>query len=183
MLDSILLNAGREAGSIIKEPDDKESLKALMNVLIQNHLSQGVYGNELLVSLVKSILILVARNVQMLPPEEKQQHADLKTLSLLQYIQSNICSPDRLRAEVISKEFAISRNYLGSYFKKQVGMNLQQYILNYKLKLIEERLLHSGLRISEIASEFGFSDKSHLNHIFKKYKGVTPSDFRHAITV
>jgi transcriptional regulator GlxA family with amidase domain len=27
------------------------------------------------------------------------------------------------------------------------------------------------MRITEIADEFGFTDKSHLNRIFKKYRG------------
>ena len=38
----------------------------------------------------------------------------------------------------------------------------------YKLKLVENRLLHSEMRINEIAAELGFTDESHLNKLFKK---------------
>ncbi|MEO5889419.1 MAG: helix-turn-helix domain-containing protein [Ferruginibacter sp.] len=55
---------------------------------------------------------------------------------------------------------------------------MQQYISNYKLRLIETSLLHSDMRINEIAYELNFTDESHLNRIFKKYKGVSPSEFR-----
>ena len=34
------------------------------------------------------------------------------------------------------------------------------------------------MRINEIATELGFTDESHLNKLFKKYKGIIPSEFR-----
>ena len=52
---------------------------------------------------------------------------------------------------------------------------MQQYIIKYKLKLVENRLLHSEMRINEIAAELGFTDESHLNKLFKNiFKGVIP---------
>ncbi len=55
---------------------------------------------------------------------------------------------------------------------------MQQYILNYKLKLVENRLLHSEMRISEIVAEVGFTDESHLNKLFKKYRRLQPHKFQ-----
>ena len=49
---------------------------------------------------------------------------------------------------------------------------MQQYILNYKMKMVESRLLHTDMRINEIVEELGFTDESHLNRLFHKYKGV-----------
>lgn len=46
------------------------------------------------------------------------------------------------------------------------------------MKLVENRLLHSEMRIYEIVTELGFTDESHLNKLFKKYRGCTPSSFR-----
>lgn len=55
---------------------------------------------------------------------------------------------------------------------------MQQYIFNYKMKMVGSRLLHSEMRINEIVEELGFTDESHLNKLFKKYKGCNPTDFR-----
>lgn len=55
---------------------------------------------------------------------------------------------------------------------------MQQYILNYKMKLVENRLLHSEMKIGEIVEELGFTDESHLNKLSKKYEGDSPSSFR-----
>jgi AraC-like DNA-binding protein len=48
------------------------------------------------------------------------------------------------------------------------------------MRLVETRLLHSDMRINEIAYEFNFTDESHLNRLFKKYKGINPTEFRKA---
>ncbi|RHJ74332.1 AraC family transcriptional regulator, partial [Parabacteroides sp. AM08-6] len=37
---------------------------------------------------------------------------------------------------------------------------------------------HSQMRICEIVEELGFTDESHLNKFFKKYRGCSPSNFR-----
>ncbi|MFD1605437.1 AraC family transcriptional regulator [Flavobacterium artemisiae] len=177
-LEMILKNVGHEPGNIIKNKNDAKSIKSLMDILIQEQLNHDFYEKELSIQLVNSILIIIARNVYQVYPEQISETTDQKTIHILQYIQSNIYVPEKLRIECIGQEFGISSTYLGSYFKKHAAISLQQYILNYKLKLIEDRLLHSDMRISEIADAFGFTDKSHLNHIFKKYKGITPSEFR-----
>lgn len=101
-----------------------------------------------------------------------------KSLDILQYVQANIYFPEKLKGPAISKKFGISEIYLGRYFRKETNETLQEYITGYKLKLIENRLSQSDMRITEIADEFGFTDKSHLNRFFKKLKGATPSVYR-----
>jgi AraC-like DNA-binding protein len=67
---------------------------------------------------------------------------------------------------------------VSDYFKRQTGDNLQNYINAYRIELIEARLLRTSYRLKEIAIEFGLSDVSHLNKLFKKYKGINPTEFR-----
>lgn len=47
--------------------------------------------------------------------------------------------------------------------------------------MVESRLLHSEMRISEIVEELGFTDESHLNRLFKKYKDCNPTDLGRSI--
>jgi AraC-like DNA-binding protein len=46
------------------------------------------------------------------------------------------------------------------------------------LKLVENYLRHSSIRLSEIAYELQFSDESHLSKLFKKHRGQTPGEYR-----
>jgi AraC-like DNA-binding protein len=177
-LELILQNARHEPGCILKNDNDKTSITQLMEILIGEHLHHDIYHHELISQLVNTVLIITARNMTRTFPRKIDETSEKKAIDILQYIQANIYFPEKLRAEQISKNFGIAETYLGSYFKKHANESLQQYILNYKLKLIENRLLQTSMRITEIADEFGFTDKSHLNRIFKKYKGTNPTEFK-----
>ena len=121
---------------------------------------------------------MVARNIAKYLPQEVNEATDEKALDILQYIQQHIYAPEKLRTEAISREFGVSASYLGRYFKKHANETMQQYINNYKLKLIESRLLHSDLRINEIVAELGFTDESHLSRQFRKHNGLSPVEYR-----
>ncbi|WP_373015295.1 AraC family transcriptional regulator [Mucilaginibacter sp.] len=177
-LELILQNARHEPGCILKSEADKRSVTHLMGMLIGEHLHHDLYHKELIAQLVNTLLVVIARNISQAFPEKIDETSEEKAVAILQYVQANIYYPDKLRAQQISRHFGIAETYLGSYFKKHANETLQQYILNYKLKLIENRLMQSNMRITEIADEFGFTDKSHLNRIFKKYRGMNPTEFK-----
>lgn len=182
-LEMILQNARHEPGCILKSEADRKAVSNLMEIIIQEHLGRDIYNKELIRQLISTLLVIIARNINQSFPDKIVETSDKKAIDILQYIQSNIYYPEKLKAASISSHFGIAESYLSSYFKKHANESLQQYIQNYKLKLIENRLLHSNMRITEIADELGFTDKSHLNKIFKKYRGVNPTDFkkRHSI--
>ncbi|MBS1664084.1 MAG: helix-turn-helix domain-containing protein [Bacteroidetes bacterium] len=177
-LELILESARHEPGSILRSDEDRKAVGHLMELLIREHLSHDLYHRELIGQLVNTLLVILARNIAQVYPSVIDEKSEERAVDLLQYIQSNIYYPEKLRAEAISAHFGISKTYLGRYFKKHAGETLQDYVLKYKLKLVENRLLHSHMRVSEIADEFGFTDKSHLNRIFKKYRGMSPTEYR-----
>lgn len=177
-MEMILKNASHEPGCIIKLPSDKPAVKGLMEALIREYKQRGLYHEELIAQYINTLLVVIARNIMLSLPEKISEQSDHKAVSILQYVQANIYDPEKLKGEHISKQFGISETYLGRYFRKQTNETLQQYIMSYKLKLIENRLLHTQMRLTEIADEFGFTDKSHFNRIFKKYKGINPSEYR-----
>ncbi|WP_295794942.1 AraC family transcriptional regulator [Mucilaginibacter sp.] len=179
-LELILQNSRNEPECILKSEADKHYVNVLMEMIIAEHLGSGLFHKELIRQLVNTLLVVIARNISKDFPEKIAEASEDKTLDILQYIQSNIYYPERLRADAIGTSLHISPHYLGRYFKKQTNETLQEYILSYKMKLIENRLLHSNMRMKEIADEFGFTDKSHMTRAFKKYRGINPSEFKKA---
>ncbi|MES2425317.1 MAG: AraC family transcriptional regulator [Bacteroidota bacterium] len=177
-LELILSNARHEPGCIIKNETDRQSVISLMGILMGEHLQHDLYHKELIGQLVNTLLVIIARNINQVFPLSIDETSEEKTIDILNYIQANVYYPEKLRIEAISSHFGIAESYLGTYFKKHTNETLQQYILNYRLKLIENRLRHTNMRVKEIADEFGFTDKSHLNRIFKKYRGMNPTEFK-----
>jgi AraC-like DNA-binding protein len=179
-LEFIFYNLNHSPGCILKDMNDKVLVKALIEGIIKEYINKEPYHQEIVHQIVNTLIALVARNIYINLPERKQYdaHNDDAILKIIHYIQANIYKPELLKAEKLAGNFKISINYLSEYFKKHTGETLQQYITNYKLKLVETRLLHSDMRINEIAFELNFTDESHLNRIFKKYKGLNPTQFR-----
>ena len=177
-LEFILNNANHQPGCILRNKSDKGLVKPLIEAIIREHINRDLYDAELIRQIVNTLIIIVARNIAKLLPDTINTSTETKALDILQYIQNYIYESDKIKSEVIAKHFDISESYLGRYFKKHTNETMQQYIINYKLKLIESRLLHSNMRIGEIALELGFSDESHMNKIFKKQHNVSPSEYR-----
>jgi AraC-like DNA-binding protein len=177
-MEYILQNASHRPGCILKNKADKPLIASLIESIIRENTNQQLYYSKIIEQMVNTVITIVARNIALKLPKNIKENTGEAVLDLLHYIQQNIFEPKNLKAEKLSKHFKISLPYLGRYFKKQTGETMQQYIGNYKLRLIETRLLHSDMRINEIAYELNFTDESHLNRTFKKYKGMSPSAFR-----
>ena len=166
-------------GCILHNANDKPLIGGLMDALIRELVNQHDFYREVIQQLVNTVLTIVARNIWRInagkaPP--RNDHA----AEMIRYIHEQIYSPDQLKAEKMAAHFNISPGYIHEYFRKHLGESLQQYIAGYKMKLVENRLLYSKMRVSEIVQELGFTDESHLNRFFKKHTGLSPTAFRKA---
>lgn len=176
-LEYIFQNSNHQQGCIIRNINDKPLVRAVTEAIIQEYVNQQTLHKELIQQLINTLITVVARNISLhIADKTKVSHS--VSLDIIHYIHLNIYNPEKLKAENIAAYFNISLNYISEYFKKHTSENLQQYIINYKLSLVEIRLKHSDMRLNEIAYELGFTDESHLTKTFKKYKGVTPAAYR-----
>ncbi|MCZ4245861.1 AraC family transcriptional regulator [Pedobacter punctiformis] len=182
-LEFILHNANHKPGCILKNQSDKALVEPMVDAILREYTNRDLYNKELVQQLVNTLIIIVARNIARYLPEQVNMGNEEKAMDILQYIQSNIYYPEKLKAEKISNHFNISGAYFGRYFKKHANETLQRYITNYKTRLIEHRLQFSDKRLNEIAGEFGFTDESHFNKFFKKQKGNSPKAYRKMVRV
>ncbi len=65
-----------------------------------------------------------------------------------------------------------------SLFKRYLGVPLVAYLAEVKMNIAHDYLLHSDLSIGEIAEKLGYESNSHFNHVFHKFYGVSPSQYR-----
>lgn len=168
-------------GCIINNEGDNHMIKYIMQSLLLEKEGMRIYEREVTHLLVHSVLVIVSRNLLQKTTLEIREKTEDKAADIIQYVHENIYHPEKLTASNISKVFGISVTYVGRYFKNQTGKAFTEYIAQYRMKLIENRLKYSDMRINEIADEFGFTDKSHLNRFFKKLNGMSPSLFRQNI--
>lgn len=164
-------------GCILKTVTDKPFFRAVIEALIREKESNSPQKEYIIKQLINTIISYAARNLTL----QEKEVFDGKIsgiMPIVNYIHQHIFEPEKLKVARLAKSFHLSPKYIGEYFKKHTGESLQQYIMLYRLKLIESRLILTDMRISEIALEFGFTDQSHLNRTFKKYKEISPSFYR-----
>ncbi|CCH53568.1 HTH-type transcriptional activator rhaR AltName: Full=L-rhamnose operon transcriptional activator rhaR [Fibrisoma limi BUZ 3] len=171
-------------GDSRKRRTEQQSLLALVDVIWAEQQSPGpLFSNPVVESLMRAILTLLDRELAQysLEPTLPKTTASGVIQRIAAYICRHITEPDELRMEKLADVFNYSPSHLGALFKQHMGESIQQYIIRYKLRLVETRLSVSTMTISQIADEFGFSDVCHLNKLFKRYYHHTPTSYRRGL--
>lgn len=65
------------------------------------------------------------------------------------------------------------------FFKSSTGLTIFEYLNKIKIEYSCQLLLNTDLNILDISYDCGFNNLSHFNKQFKKFIGVTPTQFRH----
>lgn len=68
--------------------------------------------------------------------------------------------------------------YLSRLFKKELGETFLENLTKYRLQKACELLSNSDYKIYEISSMVGIFDAGYFSQVFKKYYGLTPSEYR-----
>ncbi|MGO4294353.1 helix-turn-helix domain-containing protein [Chitinophaga sp. RAB17] len=177
-IECLLHYATHLSGCILRCQCDAVLVKAIVESLRSGIDHKDIYDEDLTRHFVNALIVIAARNISKIRPANLRENVDKRILDIIDYIQFHIFEPQKLKASAIAEVFGLSDTYLGSYFKNQCGETIQEFISNYKLRLIEHRLKFSDRRINEIASEFGFADESHLNKFFKKRRNISLTAYR-----
>lgn len=67
---------------------------------------------------------------------------------------------------------------LNEHCKRATGVTAGHLLRQRVLTEAKRQLLFTGLSASEIAYELGFADPTHFSRFFRRYAGLSPSDFR-----
>lgn len=84
-----------------------------------------------------------------------------------------------LRLQDLADKYHLNYNYLSQLFKKETGQTFTNYLVELRIEKAIE-LFSKDLLFYEIAKRVGYSDYYHFCKIFKKHKGMNPSEFKKA---
>ncbi len=80
--------------------------------------------------------------------------------------------------EDMAKRFFVSKEYLSSAFKKEVGVNFTEYQTSVRMEKAKEMILEYGIPIQKVSEMVGYTDLAHFYKTFKRYFGSTPAKMR-----
>lgn len=80
----------------------------------------------------------------------------------------------------LSRKLNISSGYFSRLFKEEIGIPFKNYLIGIRMDRAKELLLKSGMAVSEAALEVGYSDPNYFSEAFRRYEGMSPSEYREA---
>ncbi len=91
------------------------------------------------------------------------------------YMRNNL---GNFTAEDVAKNCFVTTAYLTSVCKQVVGLSLKQCITVYCLSYAKNLLRMTNVPISSIAKGYGCNEARYFSKVFKKYFGVSPTEYR-----
>ncbi len=98
------------------------------------------------------------------------------TASIVSYVQQHYASD--LYLEQIAQGLGLSVKYISKVFKEKTGRNLSDYINEVRISHVKDMLENTNMSIANISESAGIYSQSTLIRLFRKYEGVTPSEYR-----
>lgn len=92
------------------------------------------------------------------------------------YIQKHLA--DDISLVSLSEYVHLSPSYFSSLFKQICGEKLTDYINKMRIEKAKNLLLTGIYKGSEVSNLTGFNEVRYFYKVFRKYTGLSPSDFR-----
>ena len=87
------------------------------------------------------------------------------------------CSQQRISIESIAGDLFISPSYLSRRFKQVMGRTFLDVLNLHRVQQALRMIREGATSVASISEKTGFSDYKHFCNVFKRYTGMTPSEF------
>lgn len=111
--------------------------------------------------------------------ETEQEYLSKAVKDIIAYIGEHYA--EDITLDGIAQYVELSRTYVSGLFKKELGVNLTNYITNYRIEKAKELLRDTNLKSYEVAEKVGFLDESYFSRSFKKVTGESPNSYKKTI--
>jgi len=163
---------------VLPAAKDNDELFTLIRRLARDHMlmRRRSYFDECLafMQLISGISALVRRSAapDSAPPSHKRYCQKAK-----EYISQHI--DRRISLEEIAAYVGINKNYLTNVFASSEHVPISEYINRIKLNHILELIMKYNYSIKQAGETVGLYDVNYISRLFKKYHGITISEYRY----
>ncbi len=95
----------------------------------------------------------------------------------MDYISAHYNDPD-ISVGTVAQSLNISEGYLSHTFKKETDYTLLNYLTRYRIHKAMELLKDCRVKVYEVAEQVGYRDIAYFSATFKKYAGISPSEYQ-----
>lgn len=95
---------------------------------------------------------------------------------VMKYISAHI--NEKITVNDLACHVGVTNEHLSRIFKNETGQTLISYINMVKLENIKELINTKNVTLKEAGLRFGIENECYLNRIFKKYTGLTSTEYK-----
>lgn len=121
------------------------------------------------------ILTNVINSISRLIAENRKQYS-LIVREVNTYLHENYNKNINLQS--IAEHVHVNSSYLSRLFKKETGMSVIDTLNKLRIEKAKQLLMNPKNKIFEVASEVGIDDPTYFTHVFVKYAGISPKEYR-----
>ncbi|UKS27311.1 AraC family transcriptional regulator [Paenibacillus sp. HWE-109] len=107
--------------------------------------------------------------------EKKQEKYPIASMAT-DYINEHLA--EEIYLDVLADKLKMSSSYLSTYFKAKTGKNIVDYINETRIAKATVLLADNQMKIQAVSKAVGYQNMASFNRMFKKYTGITPSEYR-----
>ena len=129
----------------------------------------------------ETILVTFFKFIELLSHDDIQ--SSKKAIDPATYVQlakdiiySNYTNP-HFNIQQVAQAIHISHSYLCFIFKKHAGYSAKHFLSHCRLNQAKDFLIYTQKSITQISAYCGFSDPLYFSSAFKKYFGLSPSEY------
>ena len=164
------------AGLSSKEPifhckDTQSIIKAFLDVY--NSYGSELYNEiEMSGNLYKCLSSIIKESDSIVGKHRRS--TDYIDISI-RFIEHNYSRP--ISVNDIASSTGISRSHLYRLFMQELNITPNEYLIQFRISNACKLLRESNINISEAAYSSGFSDPLYFSRVFKRIKGITPTEY------
>lgn len=161
---------------IVKPIDEEDLIKVLVRFKSQFHKQSKSRQkiHKLKSELEKVQQSIVDQSSNLIYKDAADGNADIR--KVMAYIDEKY--QNELTLDEAAKMVFLNKNYFSEMFKKEAGIGFSEYLNKVRVQKAENLLGIRNLKINEIGDMVGYSDAAYFIKVFKKYYGMTPSEYR-----
>lgn len=159
----------------IKEEELEETVRKIAEE-VQVEKKEKDYRKFLESSYNNSRVILNDKQPGNLSSGERKLTGEDIVLDVKNYIEDRYF--EDISLNFISQKYYIHPNYFCRIFRNIVGESFTDYLTGVRMRKARELLKRNDLKLSRISEIVGYDDPRYFSQVFKKYFGVTPSEYQ-----
>jgi len=130
-------------------------------------------------SIATALAVYLAQRYSSSPPRFRRHRGGMPRTRLnrvLEYIAAKL--HEDLSLAALAEIAGMNLYYFSRLFKQSTGLSPHRYVLEQRISRAQQFLRSSDMTIFEASVRTGFADQGHFTKVFRRFVGVSPTEYR-----